>query len=377
MAKVPIKILNFTNEFKQEVEECIELANNVQDSIEYTSIKGVKLSDFSLLNEHEINTKDLFDEMEQIREDIGGFHPYWLMVNDIALYNNFYNIFGSSRAKSGLGVFTTNSVVDTIIPKDKMRAYFLYYLGRYTLNFLNPSHKNHKETRDCIYDRKVTKSDIRKSMKKDAFCDECKKALLTGDSKITIDILNAVNKLFGESEKVLNDLDIPVLSKRRKKVFISYAHVDEKWKDTLKVHLKPIELLDRVEIWSDEQIRPGENWFEKIKSEMAESLIGILLISPDFLASDFINKVEIPSLLENVEKEGGLIFPVIVRHSLFTRIKPLSKFQATNSPSHPIAGLSESEQDRIFVKIAQDVWDVLEERNNSFGNIKTGLRNGH
>ncbi|MEM9547845.1 MAG: toll/interleukin-1 receptor domain-containing protein [Bacteroidota bacterium] len=362
MAKIPIEIFNFTQAFKKEVEECVDLANRTQDSIEFILFEKLVPAHFDILNNNEINTRELFDEMEKIRMEIGGFHPYWIMINDSALYNNFYNIFGSSRAKAGLGVFTTNSIVDSIIPKDKMKAYFIYYFGRYALSFLNPSHKNHRETRDCIYDRKVTKSDIIKSMKKDAFCEECKTKLLSGDSKITIAILNSVNKLLGVSESLLNDIAVPVVSTKRKKVFISYSHVDEKWKDILKVHLKPIEILSDVEVWSDEKIKPGEDWFERVQSEIAESIVGILLISPHFLASDFINKVEIPSLLKNVENEGGLIFPVIIRHSLFTRIKKLSKFQATNRPSRPIAGLTESEQDEIFVKIAEDIWDVLEER---------------
>lgn len=363
MAKIPIEILNFTNLFNKEVNECIELANSIQDSIEFSLVKGVDSKTFHLLNEEEINTKDLFDEMEEVRKNIGGFHPYWLMINDIALYNNYYNIFGSSRAKSGLGAFTSNSVVDKIIPKEKMKAYFIYYFARYTLNFLNPSHKNHKETKDCLYDRKVTKLDILKSMKKDAFCDECKQNLLIGDSKITIEILNSVNKLLGESEKILNNIEVPKISEKRNKIFVSYSHKDEKWKNTLRVHLKPLETLAKIEVWSDEQIKPGEDWFGRIKTEMSESLIGILLISPDFLASDFINNVEVPALLENVETEGGIVFPVIVRHSLFTRIKKLSKFQATNSPSNPIAGLNESDQDKIFVKIAEDIWDAIEEKN--------------
>ena len=58
-------------------------------------------------------------------------------------------------------------------------------------------------------------------------------------------------------------------------------------------------------VWSDDKIKPGQEWFEEIKNAMNESKVGILLISPDFLASDFINRVEIPKLLANVQEEGG------------------------------------------------------------------------
>ena len=124
--------------------------------------------------------------------------------------------------------------------------------------------------------------------------------------------------------------------------------------------MKPLESIGEIDVWSDDKIKPGQEWFEEIKNAMNESKVGILLISPDFLASDFINRVEIPKLLANVQEEGGTVFPIILKHSLFPRIKNLSRFQAINSPSNPIAGLSESDQDKIFVRVAEDIGDLME-----------------
>ena len=362
MAKIPIEIFNFSENFNEEVQNAVTKANKLQTEIEYSLITTVDESEFNILVPDEIDARFLFKRMDHVRTKIGGFHPYLLLITDDPIYDEYYNIFGSSEPEIGLGVFTTNSVSETIIPKDKMQAYFIYYLARYTLNFLNPQHKNHKATRGCVFDIKTSKLDIKKSMKSDAFCKDCRKFLLTGKSKITVNILSAINNLLAETGNILNDVKLPKVNEERTSIFLSYSHKDEIWKDRLKIHLKPLEELANIEIWSDDQLTAGDKWFEEIHKGMIKSKIGILLISPDFLASDFINHVEIPQLLSNMQNEGGLIIPIILRHSLFPRIKKLSQFQATNSPKNPIAGLSASDQDEIFVKISETIWDLMEKR---------------
>ncbi len=265
MAKIPIEILNYSKEFGDEIKECVLIANRLQSSIEYTIIEDIHESQLPILAEEEINTSSFFDTLDEIRNKVGGFHPYLLTVCDKALYNDYFNLFGSSRAEKGLGILTSNSVSDIIIPKDKINAYFIYYLSGYTLRFLNPDHKGHKETKDCVYDKKISKRDILKSMKNNAFCDDCKRNLLIGDSKITIEILNDLNKLFAESGRILNDVKIPKVNQKRKSIFVSYSHKDEQWKDKLRIHLKPLEAIGEIDVWSDDKIRPGQEWFEEIK----------------------------------------------------------------------------------------------------------------
>ncbi len=360
MAKIPIEILNFSEEFRSAVENSVKVANELQDDFEYIIVDENNQREFNIVVPDEIDARLLFKSMAHRRKEIGGFHPHILLITDNPIYDEYYNIFGSSEPEQGLGIFTTNGVGEMIIPEDRMEAYFIYYLARYSLNFLNPSHKNHQGTRECVFDVKTSKLDIKKSMKGNAFCQECRKNLLTGDSKITINILSSLNKLLEETGVILNDIKVPKINQQRTNIFISYSHKDEIWKNRLKIHLKPLEEIGSIQVWSDDKLKPGDKWFETVKESMTRSKIGILLISPDFLASDFINHVEIPTLLENVEKEGGLIIPVIIRHSLFPRIKKLAKFQATNSPLNPIAGLNESDQDEIFARISESIWDLMD-----------------
>jgi hypothetical protein len=119
------------------------------------------------------------------------------------------------------------------------------------------------------------------------------------------------------------------------KVFISYSHQDKAWLKRLQVHLKPLEREGRVERWDDTRIKPGAQWHETIANALAETKVAVLSINADFLASDFIDTVELPALLSTAEADGAVILPVIVGHSRFARTPSLAQFQAVNSPAEP------------------------------------------
>ncbi len=86
------------------------------------------------------------------------------------------------------------------------------------------------------------------------------------------------------------------------KIFISYSHKDGEWKDRLLVQLRVLEKQGFLETWDDSRIKTGDDWFPEIEKALEEANIAILMISADFLASDFILGEEIPRLLENRRK---------------------------------------------------------------------------
>jgi len=138
-------------------------------------------------------------------------------------------------------------------------------------------------------------------------------------------------------------------------IFISYSHKDSKWLERVTTHLKPLKKESNISLWSDKLIKPGEKWEEKIYYSLNSSKVAILLVSADFLASDFITNNELPPLLEAAEKKGTTILPVFISDSRFDMIKSISQFQAINDPKKPLLDLTESEQEKVFVKLCHTI----------------------
>lgn len=147
----------------------------------------------------------------------------------------------------------------------------------------------------------------------------------------------------------------------RDKVFISYSHKDKEWLDRLHVHLKPLMRDRQIDIWDDTRIQPGAKWHDEIKNGLQSAKVAVLLISPDFLASDFIVNEELPALLHAAEQDGAIILPVILRHSLFFTT-PLASFQAVNNPSQPLSEFLDksAEIDKVLVKLSFQIKDEFE-----------------
>src|SRR6478752_1167661 len=98
----------------------------------------------------------------------------------------------------------------------------------------------------------------------------------------------------------------------RRTVFISYNHNDRSWLKRLRIHLRPIERELDVTVWADTRLEGGDHWRDEIEAALHSAAVAILLISADFLASDFIAENELPTLLERARHNGTDIIPVIV-----------------------------------------------------------------
>jgi hypothetical protein len=140
----------------------------------------------------------------------------------------------------------------------------------------------------------------------------------------------------------------------RSHVFVSYNHNDVRWVKRLRVHLKPLEKRYGIVVWDYTQIRPGAKWREETENAMDSARVAILLITADFLASDFIRNDELPRLLRAAETDGTVILPIIVSPSTFSQTS-LANFQSVNDPSRPLNGLSKEAQEAIFVRVSQVV----------------------
>jgi hypothetical protein len=146
---------------------------------------------------------------------------------------------------------------------------------------------------------------------------------------------------------------------RRDQVFISYSHADGDWLNKMKIHLRPYVREAKMKIWDDTQIRPGTNWKQGITQALAAAKVAVLLVSPDFVASDFIAIEEVPPLLAAAENEGVTILWVPVRASSYKQT-PIAAYQAAHPPATPLAALSEADCDGALVKICEKIHQEYE-----------------
>lgn len=148
----------------------------------------------------------------------------------------------------------------------------------------------------------------------------------------------------------------------RTRVFVSYSHADAGYLARLKVHLRPFERLELVDVWSDSRIQAGQDWHAEIEEAIACAGVAILLVSADFLASDFVADNELPRLLAMSQHEGMRIIPVILKPCAYLDIPELEKFQAINDPKHPLIELQEADRERLWLKVAKAAKDAIPEK---------------
>jgi len=144
----------------------------------------------------------------------------------------------------------------------------------------------------------------------------------------------------------------------RHSVFISYSHRDQAWLERVSVHLRPLVREHRLVVWDDTRIAPGTKWKAEIESAIAVARVAVLLVSADYLASDFVASSEIPALLAAAEDEGATILSLILSPSRFAHTV-LSRYQAVNAPSRPLLGMSAAEQEETLVRLTEAIERAL------------------
>jgi hypothetical protein len=115
----------------------------------------------------------------------------------------------------------------------------------------------------------------------------------------------------------------------------------------------------KIKLWSDRQIEVGTSWEDRIYKEIEQSIIAILLLSNDFLNSDFILAKELPAIFAEKERRRLTLIPIIARPCAFELHDEISKFQLFNKPETPLSSLEEwkieTELSRLTRELANTV----------------------
>ena len=147
----------------------------------------------------------------------------------------------------------------------------------------------------------------------------------------------------------------------RDQLFISYSHVDRGWVERLQTMIRPLVRSHGLRLWDDSQIPPGAKWRDEIETALAAAKVALLLVSSDFLASEFVTNSELPQLLTAAAEEGLRILWVPLRPSLVRRT-PIDAYQALLDPGRPLARMDPVEQEEALVEIALAIEKALAPR---------------
>lgn len=141
------------------------------------------------------------------------------------------------------------------------------------------------------------------------------------------------------------------------KVFISYCHADETLRGELIKHLTPLKHLELVEVWHDRKIPAGTQWAQEISGKLEEADIILLLISIDFINSQYCYDIELERAIEKHEQKSAVVIPIILRSCMWHHTS-FSKIQALPKDGKPVCCYQD--KDEAFTEIATSVKAIAE-----------------
>lgn len=136
------------------------------------------------------------------------------------------------------------------------------------------------------------------------------------------------------------------------RVFISYSHKDDELRDRLRAHLSQLERDGLVEAWDDRAIPAGDQWADEIDQRLEQADVILLLVSADFIRSDYCYRKEMMRALERhaAKDDRAIVIPVILR-ACDWQSAPFAKLQALPRDGRPLTGWKT--EDEYFAAVAK------------------------
>ncbi|MBD2104460.1 toll/interleukin-1 receptor domain-containing protein [Leptolyngbya sp. FACHB-261] len=140
-------------------------------------------------------------------------------------------------------------------------------------------------------------------------------------------------------------------------VFISYSHKDDELREELVVHLSNLKRQGKIKAWHDRALEAGNEWDAEIKAQLEAARIILLLITPRFMASEYINDIELARAMERHAEGSARVIPIILKPTDF-KGSPFSKLQALPRDAKPIT--TWANQDEAFLNVVEGIRRVAE-----------------
>jgi tetratricopeptide (TPR) repeat protein len=145
-------------------------------------------------------------------------------------------------------------------------------------------------------------------------------------------------------------------------VFISYSSRDKEYKDELLKQIKVLAQQGVISAWHDGMLVPGQQWNEEIVAHLNSSHVVLLLISADFLTSDYINNVELKMAAERHKRNEVTVIPVLVRNVNGWKSQPFGDLKLGDLHAVPAGEKFIAEwdnRDMAFTEVAKGIQEAI------------------
>jgi WD40 repeat protein len=143
-------------------------------------------------------------------------------------------------------------------------------------------------------------------------------------------------------------------------IFFCYAREDEALLNKLKAHLRPLQRQSLIDVWYDRDISAGTEWEQEISKHLDAAKIILLLVSPDFMNSDYCSSIEMKRAVERHERKEARVIPVILDH-VYWQVDPLNKLQALPTDAKPVMSAGWHSLNEALFNVVEGIRSVVEQ----------------
>src|SRR5215467_13543702 len=142
--------------------------------------------------------------------------------------------------------------------------------------------------------------------------------------------------------------------KKSIEIFFCYARKDQQLLENLKFHLMPLQRAKLISMWYDADITPGTPWEEEIRKHLDTSELILLLVSSDFIASEYCYSTEMGRAMERHRRGEARVIPIILR-PVYWQQAPFGKLQVLPTDAIPVTSRKWHDSDEALYDVTEGI----------------------